>query len=160
MLTNAQKATLKAAILAETDATLVQYRVNGQTTMIAEWYNRPAEPAHYVWRSTFTSAEAREAIAGGDGLGQLDNLTAGKRDALLWLFEGVTQPSNEAQRTAILGLCGTQNTLKTSITAAQKRATSRVEKLFATGIGSEVSPATLGWEGPLSADDVASVLSA
>lgn len=40
-MTPTQLATLKAAILAETDPTFVGYRTNGQTTLMADWYNQP-----------------------------------------------------------------------------------------------------------------------
>jgi hypothetical protein len=158
MLTTEQMAVLKADILAATDQATVDARTNGQTTVLASIYNQEASPAFYVWRSTFSPEQARAAISGGDALAQLDNLDAGKRDSLLWLFEGVTHPENEAQRNAIQGLCGTQNTLKAAILAAQKRAVTRAERLFATGTGSDASPGTLGWEGFLSADDIASAL--
>ncbi len=67
---------------------------------------------------------------------------------------------NEAQRSAIVNLCGTQNTLKAAILAAQKRAATKAEALFATGTGSDASPGTLIWEGTLSVDDVSRALNA
>jgi hypothetical protein len=103
---------------------------------------------------------ARAAIAGGDGLAQLDNLTAGKRDSLLWVFDGDTLPANAAQRAAIENLCGTQNTLKAAILAAQKRVATKVEQVFATGTGSDASPGSLSWEGQLSSYDVSVALNA
>lgn len=160
MLTSEQMATLKADILAATDQATVDARANGQTTVLAGIYNQAASPAFYVWRTSFTPGQAREAISGGDGLAQLDNLTAGKRDSLLWVFEGNTNPSNATQRNAIVSLCGTQNTLKAAIAAAQKRTVTRAERLFVTGTGTEASPGTLGWKGTLSGDDVASAMSA
>ncbi len=160
MLTSEQMATLKADILAATDQATVDARANGQTTVLAGIYNQAASPALYVWRTSFTPDQAREAISIGDGLAQLDNLTAGKRDSLLWVLEGNTNPSNATQRNAIVSLCGTQNTLKAAIAAAQKRTVTRAERLFVTGTGTEDSPGTLGWEGTLSGDDVASAMSA
>lgn len=123
---------------------------------IQEWYN--LDSAFVVWRSLLTPEQARDAIAGGDGLAQLDNLTAGKRDSLLWALSGDTHPTNTAQRTAIEGLCGTQNTLKAAILAAQKRFATRAEAIYATGTGTNAVPGTLGWEGQLSANDVSTAL--
>ena len=160
MLTSEQMATLKADILAATDQATVDARANGQTTVLAGIYNQAASPAFYVWRTSFTPDQAREAISGSDGLAQLDNLTAGKRDSLLWVFEGNTNPSNATQRNAIASLCGTQNTLKAAIAAAQKRTVTRAERLFVTGTGTVDSPGTLRWGGTLSGDDVASAMSA
>lgn len=51
-LTNGQLNTLKAAILAETDPVFVQYRTEGSTGLMAEWFNQPASPAHTVWASS------------------------------------------------------------------------------------------------------------
>ncbi len=159
MLTSEQMAVLKASILAATDQATIDARTVGDTQALASLYNATASPAFYVWRPVLTSAQARAAISGGDGLAQLDNLTAGKRDSLLWVFDADTFPANATQRAAIENLCGTQNTLKAAIAAAQKRTVTRAERLFATGTGSEASPGALGWEGSLSGDDVASALS-
>lgn len=123
---------------------------------IQEWYN--LDSAFVVWRSLLTPEQAREAISGGDGLAQLDNLTVGKRDSLLWALGGETHPTNTAQRTAIEGLCGTQNTLKAAILAAQKRFATRAEAIYVTGTGTNAVPGTLGWEGLLSVNDVSTAL--
>jgi hypothetical protein len=125
---------------------------------IAAYYN--ANSTFIVWRSSLTPAQARAAISGGDGLAQLDNLTVGKRDALLWTLGDTTSPANAAQRAAIESLCGTQNQLKAAILAAQKRAATKAEQLFAAGTGSDASPGALGWEGALSVDDVSRALNA
>jgi hypothetical protein len=147
MLTEAQRTAIKADILANAD-TLAAYNI-GNLDALEKLYNAAAAPAFTVWRSALTPEQAREAIAGGDGLAQLDNLTAGKRDSLLWVFAGTTQPAIAAQRAAIENLCGTQNALKAAILASQKRTASRIEKLFATGTGSDASPAVMAVEGPI-----------
>jgi hypothetical protein len=147
MLTDAQKVTIKADILANAD-TLAAYNI-GNLDAMEKLYNAAVSPAFVVWRSALTPEMAREAIAGGDALAQLDNLTAGKRDSLLWVFAGTTQPAIAGQRAAIENLCGTQNSLKAAILAAQKRTASRIEKLFATGTGSDASPAVMAVEGPI-----------
>src|SRR5512139_87799 len=148
MLTDAQKTVLKADILANQD-TAAAYEI-GNLDAREKAYNAPASPAFIVWKGALTSAEARAAISGGDGLAQLDNLTAGKRDSLLWVFDADTHPANASQRAAIENLCGTQNTLKAAILAAQKRSATRLEKLFSTGTGSDASPATMAVEGQVS----------
>jgi hypothetical protein len=158
MLTSAQMTILAQAIRADTDPAVVAALDIRNDVLLAELYNAPS--TFVAWRSSLTPEEARSAISGGDGLAQLDNLTAGKRDALLWVFNGVTQPSNSTQRAAIENLCGTQNTLKATILAAQKRITTKAEKLFATGTGTDVSPGTLTWEGTLSFNDIGVALGA
>lgn len=49
--TSAQLATLKAAILANTDPTFVGYRTAGATGAMANWYNLTASPAAPAWRT-------------------------------------------------------------------------------------------------------------
>jgi hypothetical protein len=158
MLTAAQQTTLAQAIRADTDSAVVAALDIRNDVLLAELYN--AATTFVVWRSTLTPEEARDAIAGGDGLGQLDNLTVGKRDALLWALSGVTEPANAAQRAAIEGLCGTQNVLKAAILAAQKRVATKAEQVFATGTGTSQSPGALGWEGTLSYTDIGLALGA
>ena len=158
MLTAAQMTTLAAAIRADTDQAVIDALDIRNDVLLAELYN--AATAHVVWRSVLTAEAARSAITGGAGLAQLDNLTAGKRDSLFWTLDGDTFPANADQRAAINDLCGSQNALKAAILAAQKRTCTKAEKLFATGTGSDASPATLGWEGTLSYTDVGVALGA
>lgn len=153
-----QLAILKADILAATDQPTVDARLIRDDVTLATLYNAQASPLFWVWRSTLTAEQARAAIAGGEGLSQLDNLTAGKRDALLWLFQGTTQPASAAQRDAIQNLCGTQNLLKAAITAAQKRTVTRAERLYATGTGTEATPGVSGWEGTVTHMDISDAL--
>lgn len=153
-LTIEQMTALAAAIRSDQNQTVIDALAIRNDVLLAELYNATASPAFIVWRSSLTPQQARAAISGGDGLSQLDNLTAGKRDSLLWVFADTTYPANSAQRSAIEGLCGTQNILKAAILAAQKRAVTKAERLFATGTGSDASPGTLGWEGLLSTNDV------
>ena len=156
MLTEAQRTTLVADILANQD-TADKYAI-GDLSSLAELYNAAAAPAFTVWRSVLTPEQARTAITGGDGLAQLDNLTAGKRDSLFWTFDGNTYPANADQRAAIVNLCGTQATLKAAILAAQKRLANRAEAIYATGTGTTAVPGLLGWEGQLSVNDVSTAL--
>lgn len=150
-LNAAQSAALKADILA--DATLNAFPNNSDGAFeIAKAYNLPASPAFVVWRSTLTPDLSRTAIVAGAV--QLDNLTAGKRDALLYLAQGSLDCRKTEVRPAIDDLCGSQNTLKASLLAAEKRNATRAEKLFATGTGSDAAPATTTFEGTLTYQDV------
>lgn len=151
MLTPAQLATLKAAILA--DAALDAFpNTSDGCYEIAIAMNMPASPNFIVWRSALTPELSRAAIV--SGAEQLDNLTVGKRDALLYLATGTLDCRNTAVRSAIDNLCGTQNTLKASIVAAEKRKATLAEKIFASGTGSDAAPATTTFEGTISYSDV------
>ena len=108
--------------------------------------------------TSVTAVEWRAAIIGGGGAGQLDALTASKRDSLLWTVSDVLNPSVAAIRAALDDFCGSQNTLKAAIQTVQKRTATRGEKLLSTGTGSTVSPATMGYEGTLTYQDVEAAL--
>jgi hypothetical protein len=150
-----QLATLKAAILAEADASFVAARTAGATSAMADFFNALASPAYYVWRRVYTPEQIADAIE--IGITQLDALTAAKREVLLWWAERPHNPANS--QTAIADMCGSQNTLKAAVIAGGKRKATRGEKLFATGNGSEATPSTAGYEGAISADDVSLALS-
>ena len=155
-MTPTQYQTLANHIRANQNATIVAALPLRNDGIIQEFYNGAS--SFIVWRTKLTPSDARVAITSGDGLSQLDNLTVGKRDSLLWAFSGDTDPSNATQRTAIEGLCGTQNTLKAAILAAQRRAATVAEQVFATGTGTSGTPGSLVWEGTLSVNDVSTAL--
>lgn len=154
-----QLATLKADILA--DPVLSQWAATGHmASEITAVYNEAAVPAWIVWRTAVTTEEWADAVIGGGGATQLDALTASKRDSLLWAVNRTLNPAHANVRAALDDLCGSQNTLKAAITAAQKRGATRAEKLFSTGTGSTLSPATMGFEGRLTYQDVEAALAA
>lgn len=154
MLTPAQSLVLHA--LAAADPTASAFMAMGNDTELAAWLNEPT--THIVWRSVLTPKQARAAIV--QAATQLDALTVGKRDALLWLASGDLDVSNAAVRAAIDDLCGSQATLKSALQDAQRRACNRAEKALATGTGTSAVPALLGWEGNISINDVSLVRSA
>jgi hypothetical protein len=147
MLTTTQLATLKSAIIV--DPTAGPIRAAGDTFSLLQWCNE--DSTKVVWRTLMTPAMSRIAII--NGATQLDSLTIGKRDSLLWLCELDLNPTLPAVRAAIDDLCGTQTTLKNALQAAQKRVATRAESLFATGTGTTVSPADLVFEGYVTQED-------
>jgi hypothetical protein len=151
-LTEAQLTTLKAAI--EGDSTLNGYWLAGNIGALERYWNEAASPAYIVWRSSVTAENWRAAIIGGGGATQLDGLTASKRESLLWACSDMLRPSDPAVRAALDDFCGSQATLKAALQAAQKRSATNVEKLFASGTGSDASPATMGFEGFLPDRDI------
>lgn len=156
-LTQAQLITLKADIYA--DSTLAAWAATGRMAQeISDAYNLQAATAHIVWRTAVEPDEWRAAIMYGGGGVQFDGLAASKRECLIWAFSGVINPSRQEIRVAIDDWCGTQNTLKAAIAAAEKRTATRAEKLFSTGTGSDVAPATMGYEGALAYQDINAAL--
>jgi hypothetical protein len=146
-LTSAQLATLKAAIIA--DPTAGPIRTAGDSVSLLAWCN--GDSAKVVWRTVMSPAMSRIAII--NGATQLDALTVGKRDSLLWLCELDLNPTLPAVRAAIDDLCGSQNTLKSALQAAQKRLASMAEAVFAIGTGTTQSPADIVFEGQVTQDD-------
>jgi hypothetical protein len=140
-LTPAQTATLKAAIIADTN--LTAQKAAHDTQGIADYLN--ATSTYIVWRSVMTPDQSRAAVI--IGATQLDGLTAGKRDSLFYILSETVSPADPNVRAAIDDLCGSQNTLKNALIAAQKRAATRLEKVFATGTGTTATPGLLVVEG-------------
>lgn len=154
-LTPQQLTTLKAAILAETDPAFVQYRTDGNNGAMTQWFNEQASPAFTVWRTALTR---RQATAEGFDWTQVDNLTTGAARIWDWLFDGGTMnPADAGVRAGIAEAWkGTAAKLavQTFVLGKCKRSATRIEKLLASGAGSDASPATMTHEGALSIDDV------
>lgn len=150
-LTPAQLATVKAYIVA--DQTLnAQPNNNTGNGEIANALNAIASPDWYVWLTAYTPELKAAAI--DNGITQLDNLAASKRDVLLWWANRTHDASRQPTRDAINDMCGTQNTLKSALTDGAKRKARLLEKVLGTGTGSLASPGTMGYEGTISADEV------
>jgi hypothetical protein len=157
MLTEQQLATLKADIQA--DPAFAGYGVTIWAEEVAAAYNLPASPEWTVWRTSVDAETWDDAILGTMGAAtQLDGLTASKRDSLFWALSKTLNPSNPATRAALDDFCGSQNTLKAAVQAAQKRTSTRAEKLFSSGTGSTAAPATMTFEGKLTYQDVEAAL--
>lgn len=162
-MTPQQLQTLKAAILAETDPAFVELRSSGATGAMAEFYNQPASPAFYVGKTSLSRHDILTATS-DDGTtfswagGAYITRSQGERDAFREMFNstGTVNPSLASIVAAFndifSGAGGAGN--RTHITAMSRRAASRVEKLFATGVGSKASPAVAVYSGTLQDTDV------
>ena len=150
-LTSEQQATLKAAILA--NPTWDAYPNNSDGNFaLAQLLNQSASPAFTVWKSY---VEASQIMENGFVWTAVDGLTAGKARIWDWLTRyGGFNPSKTNVRQGLVDCFGAGSAMQTAITPHLKRSASSAEKLFATGTGSDASPATMGWEGNLSYDDV------
>lgn len=153
-LTPEQQSVLRADIQADPVLSQLQPSSNAVQAIISAYDAAPAT-ACVVWKPVLTADVMRDAIVGGAV--QLDNLTVGKRDALLYLVSA-DLVNTSSLRTTLDDLCGSQNTLKASIQAAQKRNSNRLEKLFATGSCTTASPSTMSIEGGLSYGEVLQVM--
>jgi hypothetical protein len=156
-MTPEQLSTLRADILA-TPELLTLYNA-GDRAGLADAYNAPASPAFFVYKTalsrhdilTGTSADGTTFTWTG---GAYITRSQGERDAFREMFNstGTVNPAIVSIQSAFndifSGTGGATN--RAHITAMSRRAASRVEKLFATGVGTTQNPATLGFEGDVS----------
>lgn len=156
MLTPEQKTTLAAHIAASPDLNTIPNSWDGAYA-IAELLQLPAAPAFIVWK---TSVSQDEVMQNGFDWALVDNLTVGKARIWEWLFdnEGSTINPSKANVRAGIAECwkGTAAMLaqQAIILSHCKRPANRLEKLFATGVGSDASPGTMTLEGAINYNDV------
>lgn len=145
-MTPEQIATLKALVLA--DPVAAALAAIPDDIGLAAWLNEPT--AKIVWRTSVSREELRRAVL--SGAADLDNMTAGKRDSLLWVCSESINATDPGTRQAITDL-----TVKTSgavaallrppLEAALRRPATRAESALAAGTGTTIAPATMTFEG-------------
>lgn len=159
-----QRATLRTAILAETDPQFVSWRNGGADGAMADWFNAPAPSGELAWmrEATAKQIEAKADYAAFDGLSQ------GKRDA--WGLVLQYAPRDFAtddigggvnlMRRAIADIwtgSTPANNARTAILSSLRRQVKRAEKLLggtATATQSTVVAIVLAWEGTISSMDI------
>lgn len=152
-LTPQQKAALKADILANPDA-LSLYNV-GNLGGLADLYNANASPTFIVWRNDVTAEEIGNAWVGTD----IDGMSALNMQRLQLLLasspSGVFDMGRSDRRAGFENPFGTNqnNASRVAMRAVWKRAARRIEKLFATGTGSDAAPANLIFSGSVQYTD-------
>lgn len=167
-----QYVTLGNDIRANSDPVVVQAIQDGNHGVIANWYNQNAAPDFYVWRTSLSNMEMKDAIVWSEFIAatsQADRDTFG-----IMREDGSVNPSQINIRTGFSEIfSGPQivNT-RTALLTASKRLASYAEKLLAdvnagnstnpllNGNGSVAAPATMTFEGALTALDVSEALNA
>jgi len=154
MLTTPQLATLHADILADPVLAAIPNTYDGAYD-IAAAYNALAAPAFTVWKTAVSLKEVGEAMSSSEVAG----LTTGNTSRLQVMAQysgGTFNPSRVDTRAGFDDVfSGTGGTAtRAALLALWKRHATRAEKLYATGTGTEGSPATLVVEGTLSYADV------
>ena len=161
-LTDAQKVTLKAHILANPDAIVIAALTDGSHAVLAEWYSSAASPAFIVWKSHLDTNSIVDSTA-FSGAGGFIARTAGEREAYaLLVSRGSINPSLATIRQKFSDIfsgsgVGAPET-RTALLALSKLSALNVEKVFATGTGTDASPATLVYEGPVYVSDIGDAL--
>lgn len=154
MLTGPQQQTLKAFI-ANTSALNAYPNTLDGAWEIATLLNLVATPDFIVWK---TNVAIDEIMRNGMDWARVDNLSVGK--ARIWEWMTKLNTINAAKPNIRAGIdaawVGTAADLavRAAVYVHCKRTATVVEKLFATGTGSDASPATMVLEGAISPQDV------
>lgn len=152
-LTSGQLAALKAHIDASADLNVYPNTSDGNYE-VARLLNLEATPAFTVWKSSVPKNEVGKAFQAS----ALAAITAGSNDKLanFAAWNEVVYPSRTDQRAFfddIFSVAAGAQT-RANLLALWKRLATRCEKVLATGTGSDVSPATLTFEGNIGWPDV------
>lgn len=150
-LTAAQTATLRATINADPVMSAYPIDTDGFYALAA-YLNLNASPDFIVWR---THVPVEEVMGNGFVWTSVDSLTAGKARIWEWMTkQGYINPSKLNVRQGIADAFGPNSAMTNGIMPHCKRKATRAEKLFATGTGTDASPATMTFEGMLGWQDI------
>jgi len=159
-LTDAQKTTLKADILANTDPAVVAALAAGDVGVIANWYNQPASPDYWIYKGVVPIDEVSAAIQ----LDDVANMTTGDNEKLKTFYtirsvSGVfaSKASDRVGFDDIFSAAAGDDSQQALI-ALWKRLASNVEKVFATGAGTNATPSDAGYFGPIAYQEIAQAL--
>lgn len=154
MLTPAQKTTLKADIIANPDLNSKPNNTDGAFD-IAALYNLNATPSFTVWKTNVSIDDVGKKLNGTELAGLTTANNTRLQTIAIFLAGGVNPavPDNRQFFDDVFSGAGGTNT-RANLLVLWKRLASRVEKLYATGTGSDASPATMTFEGPISYQDV------
>lgn len=152
-LNSTQSAIVKADILANPDLNVFPNNSDGAYG-IAALYNLPANPSFIVWKTSVSRNEVGKTFIAS----ALAAITAGNNDKLanFAAWNDTVNPSRADQRTFfddIFSVAAGAST-RAALLALWKRPATRLEKLLATGTGSEASPATMSFEGIVSFSEI------
>lgn len=159
-MTPTQLQALKTALLA--NPALAQYITDYRDDLIRDYYNAPADPAFVVWRTAVTQDEI---MLNGFDWSRVDNLSIGKARVWEWLFDNSAKSINPSKINVRAGIGATwvgtaaDLAVRAAVYTHCKRACNRVERLFATGTGSDAAPGLMAFEGEITTSDVSAMLS-
>lgn len=153
-LTPEQQATLKAYI-ASVPELAAQPNTNVGNSNIALVLNANASPDFFLWRTDVTSDEIGNAWSGND-IDGMSSLNMQRLQLLLASSSGTFDMSRVDRRAGFENPFGSNqnNASRVAMRAVWKRLALIIEKLFATGTGSNADPAVPTWQGPISPDEI------
>ena len=154
-LSETQRTTLAAHIRANTDQDVIDALAVRNDSELTRLYNLAS--TFYVWRTSITPAEYRDAIVWTE----VDGLTTGKARIWEWITQNMTMAINTSSANVRQGLADAfaQNTTtRPNLLAIAKRFATVAESIFSTGTGTSGNPGTLGFEGTITTEDVGRAL--
>jgi len=158
MLTAPQQLALKNAVLADPVLSLLTPGPDNAFA-IADAFNLLASPAFVVWK---TSVDIDEIMRNGMDWARVDNLSVGKARIWDWLSKlgtlNASRPNIRAGIDATWVGTAADLAVRATVYTHCKRSATRIEKLLATGTGSDASPATMVYEGTIVYQDVMSAM--
>ena len=157
-LTTAQLQTVKANIDGDPTLSVIPKNDDG-AFQIAGIYNATAAPDFIVWRTSIPTAEVKKAFVWTELIAR----SAGERDAFTFMLSnGFINGADPNIRQGIQDIFSGPSglTSRTNLLALAKRKATRLEKLLATGTGSDATPATMGFEGNVSYQDILAAFNA
>ena len=153
----AQQATLKAYILA-TPALAAFPQGSDGSYAIAELLNLKAAPDYIVWK---TAVSIDEIMRNGMQWDRVDNLSVGKARIWDWLGRLGSFDASKVNVRAGIDAAWVGTTADLAVRAAVyvhcKRPATVVEKVLATGAGTDASPSTMGFDGTVSYQEIEAV---
>lgn len=159
-LTDSQIAIFKADMLANSNQAVIDALAVGDAGAIAAWYNLLATPAFWVYKDVVSIEEVSAAIE----LDDVASMTTGDNEKLKTFFvirseSGVfaSKASDRAGFDDIFSAAAGDDSQQ-ALAALWKRQATNAEKLFATGTGSEASPADAGFLGSVTFQEVGKAL--
>lgn len=157
-LTPAQKTTLRADIIAKQAAGQPLFGVTNDVA-IAAHYNGLAAPAFVLWKSAVSTREVGEAMNSGEVAG-LTTANSTRLQVMQAYSAGTFNPGRTDMRAGFDSVfSGAGGTLtRPALLTLYKRSARVVEKLFATGTGSDAAPAIIVVEGEVTPQEISDVI--
>jgi hypothetical protein len=156
-LSPAQKTALKTFILA--DAQMGPLVAAQNESGAYDLWNVTANPAFTVWRSLVSLKELGDNIVATD-IANMTAVNVSRLDSMFMICPSGVNASMADRRAAFAdifsGAAGAATLAK--LTPLWKRLANRTEKFFATGTGSDASPATLVVEGMMTFNEFLDVV--
>lgn len=145
-------ATMKADIAANPDLDSQPNNLDGAFE-IARLYNLTGVPDFVVYKTLVSIGDVGKSINGVEW-GNLSTANTNRLSSVSsYLFEGV-DPSRADIRALYDDIFSVGGVTMTSLAALWRRLATRVETLYATGIGTDIDPGLLTFEGVVTPTDV------